>query len=343
MGGSIFAFGLTGMVAGFTLSPGHIVSAGIALFTAIAGLGMLGIGLSNLRETSALELEDRLARERREGARHEGLVAAARSNGRRKDRRTALFIATLAAVNVLAFAAALRFIPGPHEHLVGPERLATLYREAVAEAERAFGRKLAREVPLRIMSRNEMASHGYPSTAFAAYVPRDNLIAVVPVNVIWYRGDETCREVFMTPAHFRFLLMHEVVHALDDQHLGCVSGISGEGLVHEALVEGHAQHLAFRACERRGDGAWLKTYAALWEEAPEGDPKYKYWHAKRFFDRIAKLRPDLDAARIFRSPPPDPEGILDPEGYLANLRLEPPDAPTVFTLKPVKTVSSEAR
>ena len=42
--------GAFGLVVGFTVPPGHLASTGFALASVVAGLGLLGIGLTNLRE-----------------------------------------------------------------------------------------------------------------------------------------------------------------------------------------------------------------------------------------------------------------------------------------------------
>ena len=121
------------------------------------------------------------------------------------------------------------------------------------------------------------------------------------------------------PIVLRQLLVHEAVHALDeDQHrrvtrLGELQE-AGEGVVFEAVIEGHAEYVTGVIAHQTEAWSIFEAWQASYV-GQEDETAFKYYWGHQFFLHVAgRNRPDF-IARVFRSPPTTREEILHPDTY----------------------------
>ncbi len=146
-------------------------------------------------------------------------------------------------------------------------------------------------------------------------------------------GDASPREV--RDAALLALMIHEVVHAVDDRR----HDIDGTrtldfraSFAESAVYEGHAQWRTRKLCAAAGCLQGLAALDAFMFDTPGGNPpnqlaqsavalsrnvlEYSYVEGERFVEALA-ARPDGEAAlsRLLAAPPSDPVQILDPGSW----------------------------
>lgn len=121
------------------------------------------------------------------------------------------------------------------------------------------------------------------------------------------------------PSVLRLLLVHEAVHALDeDQHrrvtrLGELQEAE-ECAVFEAVIEGHAEYVTGVIAHQSDAWSIFEDCQASYI-GQEDETAFKYYWGHQFFLHVAgRNRPDF-VARIFRSPPTRREEIRKPVTY----------------------------
>jgi hypothetical protein len=122
----------------------------------------------------------------------------------------------------------------------------------------------------------------------------------------------------------RKVLVHELTHALDDQHFGIDRDIAGDqaATAFEALVEGSAIRVerlyvaSLPAGEREGIAAREQADAGGPPSAAEQLRDFAYLSGPSFVEMLVDAGPErLDQA--FSSPPTNSEQVLDPARYLS--------------------------
>jgi hypothetical protein len=132
----------------------------------------------------------------------------------------------------------------------------------------------------------------------------------------------------------RAVLVHELVHALDDRThdlgkslLACADSDQVQGF--NAVLEGHAQHLTRRVCAARGWSDGFATYTELIGALPPGLDEATlqivrvqaatlntaYAEGERFMAALLERGGEEAVARAFRAPP-DAQTVFHPEWFL---------------------------
>jgi WD40 repeat protein len=253
--------------------------------------------------------------------------------------------------------------PVAEDFTISPERLDALMQEAGPRLEKAMGHLfkappkllvstpeavrdiLAAEIEptLRIRTpdlnaekRKEAAlqmadlmSHIY----FGKYEPGTNRVHLVPENFSAL-AKELKRPLILTPDFLRLVVIHELVHAMDNQELKVWSRIDSLNTVEElsvlnALIEGHAQQVTH---EILAAGGQEKVFAA-YEEILQSDPpsssagekfvaqvfatqfRAPYIEGRKFLDGLAASGKKNYVEDVFSKAPASMDVILHPERY----------------------------
>jgi hypothetical protein len=136
----------------------------------------------------------------------------------------------------------------------------------------------------------------------------------------------------------RAVLVHELVHALDDAEHGLEtlyaridSRDTAAGV--NAVLEGHAQHVARRVCAARGWTRGFEDFTQAIGALPEGSgddgealllfrrivsagDRAAYHDGERFIAALEKAGGPQAIARAFRDPPQDGQTVFHPEWFL---------------------------
>lgn len=149
--------------------------------------------------------------------------------------------------------------------------------------------------------------------------------------------DAAAHAIYLVPENrpredlLRATVLHELVHALDEQEVGAFSGIAGlqtraELEIWNALVEGHAQYVTRRVLAAAGEEAAFEAFEDHITRTPPGMPegdrylfgllshsfRFAYVDGRRFFEGL----PREHHREVFLSPPTSKSEILHPEQYL---------------------------
>ena len=242
-----------------------------------------------------------------------------------------------------------------------PVRVATSYAatDALTRENAAVLRRLRPDDPVRLLVLEQTVL--LKDALFAKYAMLDDVILVVPENV-----DRLARLIdepdLRSPEVLRAVLTHEWVHALDDRrhnlmdfkaHFTTVAKFS----VFDAIVEGHAQHVARQICATAGWSEAFETFTRSVDKTPHTDDEslrhfrramvqwatQAYHQGERFVAAVHEARGAEGVAALFDDPPDDAEWIQHPDWYL-DPSLRPPsgtaldDALDVFagTLDPAR-------
>ena len=151
----------------------------------------------------------------------------------------------------------------------------------------------------------------------------------------------------LTPM-IRSVLVHELVHALDDQHFDIEALVGREGDLEEsiaarALVEGNAMRIQheYEATLSAADRAAVESetddkVTADGLSAESFQPvsyfgAFPYLDGERFVSELAEVRGEDAVDDIFRRPPDTTAEVLEPQRYqlgLSGHRLAAPSSPT---------------
>lgn len=151
-------------------------------------------------------------------------------------------------------------------------------------------------------------------------------------------------------ALLRATVVHEVVHALDDQEVGVFQDLgSRDDLeVWNALAEGHAQYVTRRVLAAAGEEDVFTAFEEHITRMPEGlgageryilglmshSFRFAYVDGRHFFERL----PREYHREVFVTPPASKSQILHPEQY-----LEQPVASPTFDVGPLWTALEATR
>ncbi len=175
--------------------------------------------------------------------------------------------------------------------------------------------------------------------AFAKYAWSTREVLVVP-STLAETAQTLARPELSSDTALRAILVHELVHARDDaahdfaarlaEHhtLDALTGLN-------AVLEGHAQHLARRVCAQRGWAQGFEAYSAAIGALPEegalerlgeamrlllgvqsANLRTAYHEGERFVAALETAGGAELVARAFREPPRDGETIFHPEWYV---------------------------
>jgi hypothetical protein len=165
-------------------------------------------------------------------------------------------------------------------------------------ADEATARTRARACAIRL-SRELFAKYSYAERVVLACEENLRPLAV------------RCGEpLILTPEGVRAILAHECVHAADDRRYGLRAGLAGAGTLEalearSAVLEGHAQLLARRICERRGWGEAFEAFTRSLDGAGEA------------FMRFVEEEGGAAAVeRALRSPPAELALVARPRWFL---------------------------
>ncbi|MBI3924310.1 MAG: hypothetical protein HY319_02100 [Armatimonadetes bacterium] len=179
----------------------------------------------------------------------------------------------------------------------------------------------------------EETSEVYSQVLLGKYAAGEGAILVLPENFL--RHSELVGHAGVhTPEFLRAVIVHELVHALDDQRFAAVRSVSrltnpGEMDIWNALLEGHAQHVTRKVLSSQGALALFERFERYIVEPPpklgEGEKylfslyfqamQFAYIDGRKFFEKLELLRPEIGVERVFREPPQHRSVILHPERY----------------------------
>jgi hypothetical protein len=248
---------------------------------------------------------------------------------------------------------------------VTEERLRAAYADARAALESELGARFAEGLVLRIATAEEVgkrvAEENLPQLrrsqpdeekaraqarllgeatgqfAYAKYSWSAREFLVVPRT--WERNARQLeRPVLTEDAALRAVMVHELVHAWDDHVHDLTAFVDRSDSIDaasaiNAIVEGHAQHVARRVCKARGWSAGFDAFTAVIGAIPESSKSlgeamlmvqraqaanlsFAYRDGESFVDALERAGGAEALARAFREPPRDGETILHPEWYL---------------------------
>jgi hypothetical protein len=172
---------------------------------------------------------------------------------------------------------------------------------------------------------------------FAKYSWNPRELLVVPRSLEAQARQQDLPEL-CSDTTLRALMVHELVHAWDDSLHGIpalfarADSLDAAGACN-ALLEGHAQHVARRVCKARGWSAGFETYTGVIGRVPDSSKElgeatllmlrvqgaaigFSYRDGERFVAALESAGGAEAVARAFREPPRDGESILHPEWYL---------------------------
>ncbi len=173
----------------------------------------------------------------------------------------------------------------------------------------------------------------YAGILLGKYQPAGHRIHIVAEN---FRklADLMKRPRIATPEHLRAVVIHELVHALDEQDYRATSRLgeaktADEIVILNALVEGHAQHVLRRVLEAEQAHAVFREFEeSTTAELPglsEGEKvlsqlltaslRFAYVDGRLFFDRLAAAGRKTTVGEVFRAPPASKDVLLHPERY----------------------------
>lgn len=187
--------------------------------------------------------------------------------------------------------------------------------------------------PDRARASAEQAGAQFAQFAYAKYAwSSKELLVVLPT---WNaKARQFDRVELIEEEAVRAVLVHELVHALDDQlHdlggslLACVDGERMAGF--NAALEGHAQLLARRVCAARGWDDGFETFTAMISALPPGLDEASlqlarvqvatagaaYLEGERFVAALLQGGGEEALARAFRTPT-DGQTVFHPEWFL---------------------------
>lgn len=167
---------------------------------------------------------------------------------------------------------------------------------------------------------------------FGKFAVQEKSVLVVPEN--FKRMSELLKEPrILTAAYLRAVVIHELVHALDEDSHQAMTRIAGirteEALwVWNAVIEGHAQHIAHRILRRAGEEQHFKLLEEQILRLPPGlseaekfqlqvvmaPMRFAYLDGKRFFDALEQGG-RKSFADVFARPPTSKTVVLNPETY----------------------------
>ena len=136
-------------------------------------------------------------------------------------------------------------------------------------------------------------------------------------------------------ATFRAVLVHECVHAVDEQQLQWSKTLlklpnQRRIEVYNAVIEGHAQHVAARVCAANGWSEGFEIFTSIIGQDRPGvgesdrllsqirtaNLQAAYRDGKRFIDFLLDKKGKEGIRQAFRTPPEDFQAILHPDWYL---------------------------
>ncbi|PKK88173.1 MAG: hypothetical protein CVV64_19915 [Candidatus Wallbacteria bacterium HGW-Wallbacteria-1] len=127
---------------------------------------------------------------------------------------------------------------------------------------------------------------------------------------------------FVKPRIVQMLLIHEFIHAMDEENYEAITQYflfktSGERNVYRAVMEGHAQFLTKQIMNDLGDWNLFND----WDQSaskPESSQYFPYHQGLLFFSALSKHGEKYFGDRIFRNPPTTEEEIIFPDKYLSS-------------------------
>ncbi|HEX2054707.1 MAG TPA: hypothetical protein VHJ78_13415 [Actinomycetota bacterium] len=244
-------------------------------------------------------------------------------------------------------------LPKPEPNTESSPSIASVIPELSAFVERARGRRFLEEVKVRVLSEpmfneelekmapnpEEVARSQAVLTVLGLLPPETDFAALLAASdqptVGFYdpANKELVTRAEVTP-FLRRVLVHELTHALDDQHFGIGRGIAGDeaAAAFKSLIEGSAI---------RVERLYVSSLpAAVQDQIQEEEERiragtevppaveqllgFPYVFGPAFVEALLREGADrLDQA--FSSPPTSSEQVLDPARYLSG------DAPRVVT------------
>lgn len=181
-----------------------------------------------------------------------------------------------------------------------------------------------------------LASRSVSRALLAKFVFATKEVLVVPENIDFVVG-VLGRPELATRGTLRALLVHEMVHAVDEHRHGMLAVLqsieSWEALsAYNAVIEGHAQHVARGVCAKQGWTEDFETFTRAIGEVPavEGEGEAMtmmrelqveaistaYYEGERFAAVVEESGGDVAVARMFKESPRDLLEIFHPEWYL---------------------------
>ncbi len=181
---------------------------------------------------------------------------------------------------------------------------------------------------------SERAAGLLASAAMGKYAPGTKRLLVCPPN-FESLADLLDEPGLLTREGFLAVVVHECVHAADDLRYDwpktlATRSTKDELLAFNAVLEGHAQHVARRVCQAKGWTEGFETLTRSIGKVPDtgdetrsfllriaiADLAAAYYDGERFFDVLLEKGGPGEVDRAFREPPLDTEVILRPEWFL---------------------------
>lgn len=190
-------------------------------------------------------------------------------------------------------------------------------------------------------------AHSYALMVLGKFATKDRKIHVIAPNF------KTQAEVMKNPRihsvdFLRVVVLHELVHALDEQKYRASSRIEElktltELEIWNALLEGHAQYVTHTVLRSSQEGGLFGEFEKVMLSPPPGADesmkwllaqstqfmRFAYFDGKTFFDGLARSGRESFVEDVFKNPPKSKAVILKPETYYAPGKLE------TFDLKPL--------
>ncbi len=212
-------------------------------------------------------------------------------------------------------------------------------RSEIAQVVAEENRPLVRaQIPDEAEAERQVEALGaaYAAMTLAKYAWSSGEVLVVAENFPrlseLIRSPELCSDEAL-----RAILVHELIHLDDHRRLHFDTVLAGlknadQILAYNAVIEGHAQHLARRVCTARGWAKGFEIYSrsigALPAQEDQGagvdlllkvmaaTVSASYVQGERFFAEIEEAGGTEAVARAFATPPVDLEAVYHPEWFL---------------------------
>jgi hypothetical protein len=194
----------------------------------------------------------------------------------------------------------------------------------------------------------ELRASYYAQILVAKYGVKERKLFVVAEN-FWNLAKLLDRPRIHSAEFMRVSLIHEAVHALDEETYGCMSRLANlssadEFEIWNALIEGHAQHVTHKILAAEGKADLFQEFERTVGATPPGlDPTQKflagimaqslsfaYLDGRVFFERLKESGPASYVDDVFKNPPKNKSVIIRPERY-----YDPDAAPVLVDLDPL--------